>query len=188
MTIEVLQNGNGAHPKGRAVPPLPVHLFKDSGVVIKLRKIAPHTQTKLAQLLQREHPKPEPPIVQTEIGPEENPADPEYQEQVEAWQRELAQKLNERMFKYAALECEVEVNLDDVTRTKRSLRAIGIEWEDDPNLTDEENLRIFYIAHVACATAEDLQEFYKAVTRRSQPSEEAVQAWADTFPGDVSGP
>lgn len=187
MTVETL-NGNGAHPKGRAAPPLPVHLFKDSGVVAKLRKIAPHTQSSLLMQLQRENPRPEPPIVQTEIGPEANPADPDYERRVEAWQREISQELNARLFKLAALECEVEIDHAVIAQKKAHLAAIGLDWHDDERLTDDENDRVFFITHIACATPEDMGEFYQAVTRRSQPSEEAVQAWADTFPGDVSGP
>jgi hypothetical protein len=175
----IVENG---HVKGRAVPPLPEHTFKDSGITVRLRKIAPTTQTALALQIQREIPKPAPPVVDTDLGLEENAADPAYEKRLKEWERECSMELNRRLFKLACLECEVEVDHEDVARKQAHFRAIGLEWDDDPRLSAEENARVFYIQHIACATTDDMSEFYQAITRRSQPTEEAVERHIQTFP------
>jgi hypothetical protein len=177
--MTVIEHANGV--KGRAVPPLPEHTFKDSGITVQLRKIAPTTQTALALQIQREIPKPAPPVVDTDLGPEENAADPAYERLLKAWERECSIELNRRLFKLACLECEVEVSKEDVERKQGHFKAIGLEWDDDPRLSEEQNARVFYLQHIACATTDDMKEFYEAITRRSQPTEEAVQRHIETF-------
>lgn len=187
MTIvEASLNGTSAH-KGRAVPPLPEHTFQDSGITVRLRKIAPNTQAQLSLQVQRENPRPPPPIVKTELGEEANEADPQYIRDLDEWERECAQALNRKMFTIAALECECEVDMDEVQRKQRSFRAAKFQWEEDLDMSEEDRAKVFFIEHIACATQDDLREFYAAVTRRSQPTEAAVQAHVDNFPGNVSG-
>lgn len=180
-TIEQL---NG-HAKGRAVPPLPLHTFQDSGITVGIRKIAPSTQQRLHDLILREHPKPAPPVVDTELGPEENAADPDYLTRLNEWKVATARALNAKMFKLACLECEVEVDTKEVTRKQAQFTVIGLDWEDDPKLSPEQNAKLFYLQHIACATGDDMKEFYEAVTRRSTPTEAAIQRHIDTFRGDV---
>lgn len=88
----------------------------------------------------------------------------------------------------AALEAEVTIDdaaRQDIARKKRHLSLIGIPYEDNPDLTDAENEKVFYILHVAAGTPEDLGEFSQAVLRRSVPTEEAVQSQIATFQRDV---
>lgn len=186
MTTETLHT-NGTALKGRAAPPLPEHTFQDSGVTVRLRKIAPNTQAQLSLQVQREIPKPQPPTVKTELGPEANDADPDYLRLVDAWESDCAMRLNRRLFTLAALECECEVDMEEVERKQRNFRAIGFEWEETEGLSDQDRAKVFYIEHIACATQEDMREFYAAITRRSQPTEAAVQAHVDSFRSDVSG-
>lgn len=175
---------------GRAAPALPEHTFKDSGISIRFRKIGPATQQRLAEAILREFPKPEPPVVQTDLGDEPNPADPAHEARVKAWEQETGGKLSERMLRMAACEAEVAIDAwakDEIARRKRGMEIAGMPWQDDPLLTAEENERLFFVLHIACATTEDLQAFGKAVTARSAPTEEAVQRHIATFPGDVPG-
>lgn len=65
---QLLEHVNGTHARGRVVPPLPEHTFKDSGITIKIRKVGPTTQQRLAQAIMKDHPEPPPPIVDTELG------------------------------------------------------------------------------------------------------------------------
>lgn len=178
---------NGTTSKGRAVPPLPVHTFQDSGITVRLRKIAPNTQAQLALQIQREIPKPPPPINKTELGEEANEADPQYIRDLDEWEQKCAQALNRKMFTIAALECECDIDRAEIERKQRSFRAAKFQWEEDTDLSDDERAKVFYIEHIACVTQEDLREFYQAVTRRSQPTEAAVQAHIDSFQRDVSG-
>lgn len=186
--MTIMEHVNGKGQQGRIAPPLPEHTFKDSGITIRIRKIGPMSQQRMAQAVRKEIPEPEPPTVETELGNEPNTADPAYLKAYEAWERKTNSLLSERMLTYAALEAEVaigDVERAEIARTKRSLAISGVTWEPIVNLTEAENDRVFYILHIACATPDDLKEFSAAVRERSTPTEEAVQRHLATFPGDV---
>jgi hypothetical protein len=185
--MTIMEHVNGRQ-QGRIVPPLPEHTFKDSGITIRIRKVGPTTQQRLAQQIQRDMPEPAPPIVETEIGKEANPADPQYLSDYAKWEQETRGELTNRLMLIAALEAEVTI--DDAARTeiarrKRHLQLIGIPHEDRADLTPDENERVFYILNVAAASPEDLGEFGAAVLRRSVPTEEAVQSQIATFQRDL---
>lgn len=189
--MTIMEHVNGKQAAVRVVPPLPEHTFRDSGITIRIRKVGPTTQQRLAQAIMRDMPEPQIPIVDTEAGIEANPADPDYIAAKAAWDTDSRTELTNRMMLIAALEAEVEI--DDqaragIARKKRNLALVGIPYEDKPDLTDAENEKVFYILHIAAATPEDLGEFGTAVLRRSVPTEEAVQAQIATFPGDLPGP
>lgn len=185
----LLEHVNGTHQRGRSVSTLPEHTFKDSGITIKIRKVGPTTQQRLAQAIIKERPEPPIPMIDTELGPEPNAADPAYIAALETWNRETNSELRDRLMLIAALEAEVvidDVARADIARKQRHLKIVGVPYEANPDLTDEENEKVFYILHVAAGTPEDLREFGDAVLRRSVPTEEAVQSQIATFPGRVS--
>ncbi len=185
---QLMEHVNGHRQQGRVVPPLPAHTFKDTGITIHLRKVGPTTQQRLAQAIMKEIPEPPIPIVDTEAGSEQNAADPDYILAKEAWDQQTRNELTQRLMLIAALEAEVVIDDDaraDIARKKRHLSLIGIPYEDNPDLTPEENEKVFYILHVAAGTPEDLGEFSQAVLRRSVPTEEAVQAQIATFQRNI---
>lgn len=188
MTIMEHVHTNGTHARGRTVPPLPEHTFKDSGITIKIRKVGPSTQQRIAQAIMKEMPEPAVPVVETELGSEPNAADPSYLLAKAEWDQKTNQELARRTMLIAALEAEVTIDEHaraDIARKQRNMRLAGAPYEADPNLTDDENEKVFYILHVAAATGEDLREFSAAVMRRSMPTEEAVQSQIATFQRDV---
>lgn len=188
---QLMEHVNGIRQQGRKIPPLLRHTFKDSGIEIEIRKVGPTTQQRLAQAIMKEFPEPPIPTVETELGPEQNAADPAYLEAKAAWEQKTRNELTQRLMLIAALEAEVTIDdaaRADITRKQRHLRLIGIPYEDNPELTPEENERVFYILHVAAGTPEDLGEFSQAVMRRSVPTEEVVQAHIATFQRDVQEP
>lgn len=186
--MTIMEHVNGTHARGRAVPPLPEHTFKDSGVTIKIRKVGPTTQQRLAQAIMKETPEPPVPMVNTELELEPNPADPAYIAAKEEWTQKTNSELSRRTVLIAALEAEVVIDdaaRADIARKRRHMALIGIPDDDNPDLTPEENEKVFYILHIAAATPEDLREFSAAVLRRSVPTEEAVQAQIATFQRDI---
>lgn len=177
--------------RGRIAPALPTFTFKDTGITVGIRKVGPSTQQRVAQAIMAEMPEPAIPMVETELGPEPNAADPLYLAEKEAWSVKTRSELTRRLMLIAALESEVEIDSSaraDIARRKRSLTLANTPYHDDPEMTAEENERVFYILHVAAGTPEDLGEFGEMVMRRSVPTEEAVQRQIATFPGDVQGP
>lgn len=185
-------SANG-HVKGREVPPLPTHTFQDSGITVRLRKLSPMTSQRLSEAVRREYPPPEPPTYEVEYGDtqvrEINDADPTYLARYARWQETTAKVFNERLLKLVCLDAiEIELDADaqaEITRKKRSLAVVGVAWEDDPDLSVDENARLFYVQHCCLASPDDMRELYAAVTARSQPTEAAVAAHVETFPGDA---
>lgn len=187
--MTIMEHVNGKGQQGRIAPPLPEHTFKDSGITIRVRKIGPMSQQRMAQAVRKEIPEPEPPLIETELGREPNPADPVYLKLYSEWERTTNNLLSERMLRYAALEAEVTIGdaeKAEIARTRRSLAISGVTIDPIAGLTEAENDRVFYILHIACATPDDMREFSAAVRERSTPTEEAVQRHIATFPGDVS--
>lgn len=147
------------------------------------------TQQALRGAVLRDLPRPQPPLAEGveradgtyELEP--NDADPDYAARLAAWDEAVKLEFNARLFKLACLNCEVELDGALLEETRHNLAAIGVRWEKDAALTDDENDRVFYIEHVACATPEDMQEFYGSIIRRSVPTEAAIQEHTDSFRG-----
>lgn len=179
--------------KGREVPPLPTHTFRDTGITVRIHKLSPMTNQRLSEAIRKKLPPPDPPTYEVEYGStkvqEPNEADPTYLARLQRWRQEAAKLYNERLLELVCLDAvEVEIGEAEhevITRKKRYLKRQGIVWKDDPELTEEENLRCFYVQHCCFGSGEDMAELYVAVTERSQPTEAAVQAHIDTFPGDA---
>ena len=195
MTTTDVQNGRS---KGRAVPAVPTHTFKDSGVTVRLHKLSPMTSQEIMTAVQRERAdtKPEPPMFEVDYGKgkieQPNVSHPVYQELLQRWQTECNTEANRRLFRLACLAAvEVEMTADVqavIARKKRLMRiAAKLEWEDDPDLEQDENDQIFYITHIACASPDDIQEFYAAIALRSQPTEAAIEQHKQSFRSDVEG-
>ena len=193
MTTTDVQNGRA---KGRAVPALPTHTFRDSGITVKLHKLSPMTSQEIIASVRRElrDSEPQPPLAEVDYGQgkvqEPNKLHPVYVERLKEWEAKVNSESNERLFRLACLDA-VELSITDeiraqIARKKRLLRLVAKwEWQDDPDLEQHENDQIFYITHIACASPEDLQEFYQAIATRSQPTEAAVEQYKQSFPGDV---
>lgn len=179
-----------------AISSVPKHTFRDSGVVVTLHKLGPLTNNEIIQAVRRElaSDKPEPPMIEVDYGKgkieQPHTGHPVYAERLAAWESRVNALANERLFKVACLVA-VEVSIGEAERKqiadrKRLLRLTGgLDWQDDPELTEAENDQVFYISHIAIASPEDLKEFYQAIATRNGPSEAAVQAHKDSFPSDV---
>jgi hypothetical protein len=197
--MTVLSDRINGRVKGRAVPDLQQHTFQDSGITVKLHKLSPMTSRDLVAQIERElaAEKPEPPIVEVDYGSgkvrQPHTGHPVYVDLLKAWNQKVNELANDRLFRLACLDA-VEMTIGDeeraaIARKKRLLKiAARLEWEHDPDLTDDENDQLFYIKHIACASPDDLTDFYKAVATRSQPTEAAIEQHKASFPGDVSRP
>lgn len=195
MATPLIEHVNGRQ-RGRAVPELPMHTFKDSGITVRLRKLSPVARDDVIAGVSRDlaDTKPQPPIVEVDYGQgkikEPHTGDPTYIRHLQEWQAGVSSEANARLFKLACLDA-VEVEIGDseralIARKQRYMRIAGkVEWQPDPNLHPEENDQWFYIAYVACASLEDIKEFYEAVLTRSQPTEAAIEQHKASFPSDV---
>ncbi len=187
--MSIMEHVHTNGQRGRIAPALPTFTFKDTGITIGIRKVGPSTQQSIAQQIMRDMPEPPIPVVETEIGSEQNAADPAYLAAKAEWNSKTNAELTRRVMLIAALEAEIEIDdraRADIARRRRSLQLAKTPYQDDPDLTPEEQERVFYVLHVAAGTPEDLGEFGAIVMRRSAPTEEAVQSHVATFQRDIS--
>lgn len=174
----------------------PAYTFKDSGITVTLGKLGPGTMQDLQRSIMKQwrasddpaKREPKPPVFQTDVGPESNDADPEYQKKRYAWMVRVNEELSERLLDFAALyavECTIDQAALDHLRATHV--AMGFPLDEPEHLSQEQRDQLLYVTRICIATAEDITEFIQAVTGRSQPTQEAVQAHIDTFQGDVPG-
>lgn len=179
--IDIQTNG---HQKGRAVPPLPEFVFKDTGRVVSLRKISPMLRDDIDMAMRREFPPPEPPVIEVDYGDrkvkEPNDADPDYDRLLRRWRIEHAERVSEQLLRVAikrAVECEVDH--EAVDQLRRDMAEIGITLDPDD--------KYVYVSRICIGTPEDLAELAAAIFRRSMPTPEAVEGHKAMFPGDIPG-
>jgi len=176
--------------KGRTVPSLPTHTFKDSGITVSLRKLSPFTGDLIGRSLRKERPAPEPPVNLVQYGDgmpvqEKNTADPAYLQAMQEYDVWIAAEAGRRLMNLVIEEAIVikpeDIDADEVKRVRASMAKIGapIDAENDD--------REVYIRYVCIATQEDLEELIAAATRRSQPTEAAIAENVLAFQGNVSG-
>jgi hypothetical protein len=175
---DVAERANG-HLKGRAAPALPQFTFPDSGITVGLRRFSPDTQDRIARELSRKSPPPPAPEIETELGAESNPADPDYQQALNAYWMRIQLETNERMFALALRQIEVDIDRAVLDRLKADMEEIGTPLDADK---DDREL---YIRHVCISSVYDLTALLSYLQRRSLPTEEAVQEHLDSFRGDV---
>jgi hypothetical protein len=187
--------------RGRKANARPRFLFRDSGYEVEMHKMGPATLSQVAEAIRaecaklpdgHEHKLPEPPLETIEIGgetrTERNERHPDYLKRLDKWSQWASQEINSRLLRIAAVAYvdPIDTTPEDIhqeaARMRRILKAEGIELPFFEQYDLEENDRIIWLMHVAASTAEDLKEFYAALTQRSAVSEEAVQAHISTFP------
>ncbi len=170
--------------KGRNASPVSLTL-PDSGITLELRKIAPMTVQQIASAARKEHPAPEPPIVMVQIGdspelkPEPNPADPAYQEQLQAYDEQLKLIIGERTMQLIARYGVRSIDSEVVAEFREHMAAL------DAPLDPGDDERDIYVWQLACVSERDMQTLMNEVLSRSQPSEAAIHAHTATFRHDV---
>ena len=177
MTVETT---NG-HLKGRAGAALPQFTFPDSGITVGLRRFSPDTQDRIVRELQRKSPPPPAPEIETELGSEPNPADPDYQQALATYWARINLEASERMFQLALRQIDVEVDHAALDRLKADMEAI-----DTPLDADKDD-RDLYIRHICISSVHDLTALLSYLQRYSTPTEEAIQERLDSFRGNVPG-
>jgi hypothetical protein len=180
MTTDTIEHTNGHHPKGRAAPGLPMFTFPDSGITVGLRRFAPDTQDQIARAIQRETPPPALPMVETELGAEPNPADPDYQTALSSYMQQIVLEVSRKLIDLALRRMEVTVDQDAVAALREDMAAIGTPIDD----TDD---RMVYIRHICISSTYDLTVMMAYLQRRSLPTEVAVQEFLESFQRPISG-
>lgn len=172
--------------KGRTPPELPTFTFPTSGFTIKIRRLSPFAVNDLQAAIQKEYPRPEPPVNLVDYGDgkqvaEPNTADPHYSERLQAHETFITQEIATRFTKVLtsrAIECEVDA--DEVAEIRRDMAAVGVTFDGD---SDKE----IYVRYVLIQSEQDMDLLRDTVLSRSQPTEAAIADNVTAFRGDVSG-
>lgn len=175
---------------GRGAAALPTFTFPDSGIAVKLRRISPDTQARIAQALSKEwdatNPRPQPPIQTVEAieGPSEvpNASDPAYTKALGDWLVMFNVEVGKRLLLLALSMVEVEVDHDALAQLKASMAAVGAPFDEDADDRD------IYLKQICVSSVLDAAALVAYVQGTSQPTKEGIQATLDMFQRSVSGP
>jgi hypothetical protein len=150
--------------------------IKDTETWINVRKVSPNTLNDFKKWFDEKHPQPEIPTQSINYGDEQHPdfreekneSHPDYQAALQARKEKLNVATQDLMIEEGVVYA---LNDDD----KKSVKEFKERWKArtgvDPVGTD---LSIF-IRYIAVGTSEDLKELIAAITRRTQPTEVAVE-------------
>ena len=132
--------------------------------------------------LRRQYPKPPPKMQKVEIGPGRFQAvanfhDPEYKEQVKEWNQEI----NQMTMEVALARC-VHRHLNG-----RQQATLDKFLAENPAFVDTGDPFDIYLENIAFGSDGDIVALAEFIRTDGQPSEEAVEATLESFPGDVQG-
>jgi hypothetical protein len=180
--VDTLTNGHAT----KAIPELEAITFS-TGVSVKIRPLATMTVQTINAAVRKDarFVRPEPPRQKVEAidGATEvaNPDDPGYIAALADWQARFAEEVGVRFLKVLALRGVVmDIDGEWVAAFRADMDAAGAPVDD---LSDAE----LYLYHYAAPLPEDMELLQRKALRQAQPTEEAVQAHADSFRGDVPG-
>jgi hypothetical protein len=149
------------------------HVIKDTNTNVFIRKVSPF----LLNEVSKQFPQPDPPENIVDYGDgkkvsEPNPSDPEYKLKLNKWNQDVSFATQELM-----IERGVEIELgEDEKKEVADLRAY---WIEKFNKKLEGGDKFIYVTMIAIGTDKDLEDLLIAITRRSQPTEEAIKLSTD---------
>ena len=155
-------------------------VFKDTGIAVKIKKISPM----LVADVMASMPEPKPPLNEVDYGEpkgkvlEPNYSDPSYEIQL-AEHRQKVNRTWRRVMILRGVVVEGEEWRKDVEEYRAFMR------EQTGGEIDEPDDFMVYVLRICVGSEEDLSELITAITRRSQPTQEAVQEAKNSFRSQV---
>ena len=169
------------------------HEFTDSGALVVCRRVSPFIAAEARGEAQRNKPMPEVRTIEEDgplKGTTEEVIDEPYIERVRQWERKSNELLMQFQIKRAVVKVVEPADwVDQVAefRLEREEYATAL-LEINPGFKAEplpaDDLLVF-ILYIACATQDDLNEFVNAISRRSYPTPEVVEATKESFRADL---
>jgi hypothetical protein len=173
--------------KGRSAPPekLYEHTFQDTGRTVFVRKLSTFWRDTVRKQVQKEpgFERPQPPIFEHDYGQGKiaapNYGHPMYQQLMADWTRRVNEAVGERVTQFvinSGVVCDVDEDAVTAARVRAAEQSIDLSDYSD---------HYVYVAFFCIGSHDDWQDLLRAVFERAAPQEAAVQAYKDTFPGDV---
>jgi hypothetical protein len=152
--------------------------FHDTGKVVKIRKVSPM----IAVDIDASIPTPEPPTQEVDYGPPKGKVkEPNYSDGGYLLALEERRLKVGRMVTKANIRRGVVIEGDDWKQEVSDYRKFIQDTTGAP-LADEDDLYI-YVTRICVGTQADLQDLFDAISKRSQPTEGAIEAAKDSFRG-----
>lgn len=156
------------------------YTFRDTGITVKIRKISPMLAADVAAAM----PEPLPPEQEVDYGEpkgvvmERNYSDPDYQAAKAEHQKKVFAAL-QRVMILRAIHVEGDEWKKEVTEYREFIeKHTGVPLEEKEDL-------VVYVMRVCVGSEDDLIELLGAITGRSQPTPEAIEAAKTSFRGEV---
>lgn len=151
------------------------YIVKDTGVQLNIRKVSPNILMEFQRKFNERHPEPEPPAQPINYGDEQHPdwrtekneSHPDYKKAIQ----DRRDKLNNEM---QTLMIRRGVVLELTDEDKQAVKELRQSWKDDYDSELEQDDKEVFIRYIAIGTAEDMRELVTFITRRTQPTEVAV--------------
>lgn len=150
----------------------------DSGQLLHVRRMP---VSLLEDFRRTEPPPPGPPMQQVDYGggkikEEPNPAHPDYVGMLQDYYAALFDRASEFAIEFG-VECEIDPKAIEKVR----------RWAEKRGAVLPDNDLVLYVTRVLAVTGKDLLTIQSAVFGRVEPTEEAVDKAAESFPGPVQG-
>jgi hypothetical protein len=150
--------------------------FKDTGITIKIKKISPMLAADVSAAM----PEPLPPEQEVDYGEprgkvmERNFSDPQYTVDLQEHRKKIFQALQRVMIMRA-----VVVEGDEWKAEAQEYRDF-MKANTGKDL-DEPNDLVVYVLRICVGSEDDLSDLLMAITRRSQPTQEAIEQAKRSF-------
>lgn len=154
--------------------------FQDTGITVKIKKVSPM----LAADVSASMPEPLPPEQEVDYGEprgkvmEPNYSDPKYTAEIAEHNKKVFQALQRAMIKRAVI-----VEGDDWKKEAQEYREF-IQSTTGKPLEEPDDLLV-YVLRVCIGSQEDMTDLLNAITKRSQPTQEAVEQAKRSFRGQI---
>lgn len=151
--------------------------FKDTGKTVKIKKVSPL----LIMQLNKDFPEPEAPLQEVDYGDgdiklEPNPAHPDYEKSLNQYRYDFEQKMREMMIDRGVV---LDLNADE----KAEIQELRDYWQEKYQKELAGNDKYIYLSYLCIGTDGDMDDLVNAISRRSQPTNGAVEAAKKSFPG-----
>lgn len=157
------------------------YTVRDTGVTLHLKKVSPF----LLNEIRKQNPPPAPPLSVANYGTAEepdfreepNPNDPRYQKELIAYQERMQMLAQEAILTMGVEITLTQEQIDELNSLRAKMKTLGIELSP--------NDKIAYILYIALGTPDDVGELTQAITARSMPQPEAVEAYKVSFQSNL---
>jgi hypothetical protein len=156
--------------------------FKDTGIIVKIRKISPMLAADVAASV----PEPVPPMNEVDYGEpkgkvmEPNYSDPSY-EQMKSARNQKVFSILQRVMILRSVVVEGEEWKAEVEDYRRFM------WEQTGVHLEEKEDLVVYVLRLCVGSQEDLTDLLTAITSRSQPTQEAIEQAKRSFRSKAEG-